>query len=162
MKHDYFLRAPGNYDVDNASKEAETEVISIDQETGEEIHSLTNQSFKDETDINTIVSRFGLTGELPEAIHMPLSGDFTEAKSFEETMNLQAQAMQQFMLLPATLRERFNNDPGRLINFLEDDNNREEAIKLGIVNKPPEKVRTLIEAVDELKTALTPAQTPKT
>ena len=160
MKHDYFLRAPGNYDVDEASKEAETKVISIDEETGEEIHSLTNQSFKDETDINTIVKRFGLTGEMPSTLAVPLSGDFTEAMTFEESMNLIAQSNQQFMLLPADVRERFNNDPGRLIAFLEDDNNRDEALKLGLVNKPPEKIRTTLDAIDDLtKTLTTPAKT---
>jgi len=145
-----------NYDVDEASKETETGVISVDPETGEEIHSMTHQQFLEETDINTIVRRFGLTGELPQNLQMPVSGDFTEAKTFEETMQLMTQAQQEFMSLPADIRERFANDPGRLIAFLENPDNRDEAVKLGIVNKPAEKIRTTIDAIDELKAALTP------
>lgn len=74
-------------------------------------------------------------------------------------MQLMAQAQQNFMLLPAEIRERFNNDPGRLIAFLEDDRNKNEAIKLGIVNKPPEKTRDMMQAIDELREALTPQKT---
>ena len=40
------------------------------------------------------------------------------------------------MTLPADLRKRFSNDPGQLLSFLENEDNRAEAIKLGLVNAP--------------------------
>lgn len=108
------------------------------------------QQFKEESDINTIVKRFGLTGELPVVPRMPMSGDFTGAVDFHTAMNMVVQAEQEFMKLPAQLRERFKHDPGELIAFLEDEGNRDEAIKLGLVEKPAEKVRDVVQAVDEL------------
>lgn len=142
------LRAPHAYDVDSASLEA---ALSFDPES-----EGAQQQFKDESDINVIVARFGLTGELPE-VRMPLSGDFTGVSDFHQAMNLVRQAQESFMEIPAHLRARFNNDPGRLINFLENGDNRDEALKLGLIQPPPEKTRDMVQAVDELAAKLAPA-----
>lgn len=145
-----FLRSAYNYDTDEASQESG---LYCPPEEG-----MTQQQFKDECDINTIVERFGLTGELPETNNLPVSGDFTEAKSFEESMLQIRKANEAFMEFPAHIRAEFNNDPGRMIAFLEDEDNRDKALKMGIIQKPPERTRDMIQAVDELKEALT---TPK-
>lgn len=145
-----FLRTPYNYDMEAASNET---AIACDPEEG-----MTQQQFKDETDINEIVRKFGLTGELPENFRPPQSGDFTEVMDFKTAMNAVRAAEESFMQMPADLRYKFANDPQRLISYLNDDKNREEAIALGLVNKPAEKTRDMVQAVDELKTALT---TPK-
>lgn len=108
------------------------------------------QSFKEECDINTIVRRFGLTGVMPETMRMPLNGDFTNVPDFQTALNMVREASDEFMRLPAEVRKRFGNDPGELMVFLEDEKNREEAVKLGLVNKPPEKTRDVVQAVDEL------------
>lgn len=128
-----FLRTANNYDRDQVSLENGT---AIDPET------TTQQQFKDETDINTIVKRFGLTGELPNGIGMPQSGDFTDAPDFHTAMNLIRDAESAFLKVPAEIRARFNNDPGEIINFMENAANRDEAIKLGFIEKPPEVDRT--------------------
>jgi phage internal scaffolding protein len=47
-------------------------------------------------------------------------------------------AEDEFMRLPADLRARFENDPAQLIEFLENLENKDEAIKLGLVNPPVE------------------------
>lgn len=119
--------------------------------------TMTQRHFAEECDINTIVKRFGLTGQLPVAPQMPMSGDFTGAVDFHTAMNLVVQAEQEFKKLPADLRERFQHDPGELIAFLEDEANREEAVKLGLVAKPAEKVRDVVQAVDELAAKLAPS-----
>lgn len=142
VKKAYTLRAFGNYDVDVASDDAG---ISFKGDEG-----LTQQSFREECDINVIVKRFGLTGELPENLRMPVSGDFTGVSDFQTAMNLVVEAQAQFMTVPAEIRERFNHDPAKLIAFLENPNNKDEAIKLGLVNAPAEKTRDVVQAVDEL------------
>lgn len=124
-----FLRTPFNYDTDEASFQSGLACL----EAGK-----TMQQFKEECDINTIVERFGITGELPENVRMPLSGDFTEAVTdYQTALNLVRAADEAFMELPAKVRERFSNDPQRLQTFLEDDNNREEARSLGLVVPEP-------------------------
>lgn len=141
MAGKYVLRGFGNYDVEAASDEAGFD-------TGPD--SMTQQEFAKECDINEIVRRFGLTGQLPENLRFPVSGDFTGVGDFHEAMNLVRQAEEEFLRVPAEVRARFQNDPGQLLAFLEDGKNREEAIKLGLVSPPPEKTRDVVQAVDEL------------
>lgn len=142
------LRAPFAYDVDAASNEAG---LSFEGDEGK-----TQQQFKEECDINEIVRRFGLTGSVPETFSMPVSGDFTAVTDFQSAMNAVRAAQEGFMQLPGELRARFANDPGSLLEFLNDESNREEAIKLGLVARPPEKTRDVVQAVDELAAALKP------
>ena len=119
-----FVRNPYNYDVEAASIETGLECLD---------ESLALQSAAEEADINTIVRRFGLTGELPNNIRMPVSGDFENVPDFHTAMNLVRQAQEEFMRVPADIRARFANDPQLFMQFFEDDANREEAIKLGLV-----------------------------
>ena len=91
------------------------------------------QSAEEESNINTIVRRFGLTGELPSDVAIPRTGDFIGAPDFHTAMNLVRQAQEEFLRVPADIRARFNNDPGRFISFFEDESNRDEAAKLGLL-----------------------------
>lgn len=124
-----FLRAPYNYDAMKASDESGL--------VCDPAESVVQQQFKDECDINTIVERFGISGELPSNIRMPVSGDFTKVGDFQSAMNMVRQAREAFDELPGQVRQRFFDDPQRLIEFLEDPDNRGEAVKLGLVNPPP-------------------------
>jgi phage internal scaffolding protein len=119
-----FLRTPYNYDVDKVSDE--TGLACLDP-------SLAQQNFKDECDINHIVRQFGLTGDLPGKPISPQYGDFTGVLDYHSAVNAVLAAQDQFMELPAQMRSRFDNDPAKLIDFLGSVENREEAIKLGLV-----------------------------
>lgn len=99
--------------------------------------SMAVQSAEEESNINTIVRRFGLTGELPNNLRMPQSGDFTGLPDFHAAMNLVRQAQEEFIRVPAEIRARFNNDPARFMAFVEDGANYDEALKLGLVNARP-------------------------
>lgn len=145
-----FLRAFGNYDTDAASKAVGLEF------KGDSAKSVTQQSFKDECDINKILERFGLTGEMPENPRLPQSGDFTGVSDFHTAMTAVRKAEEGFLELPANLRARFGNDPQNLLEFLEDVKNKDEAVKLGLVEKPPERTRDVVQAVDELAAAMKP------
>jgi len=129
---------------------ADNDQLSFDSGLCCEDESLAIQSAKDEADINTIVRRFGLTGELPGDFQMPQSGDFTNIPDFHSAMNRVRQAEEAFMELPGEIRARFMNDPAAVMEFLNDDKNREEAVKLGLVAKPKEVTRDVVKAVDEL------------
>lgn len=120
-----FLRTPYNYDRDAASNESGLAC---------EEPSLAQQHFKDECDINNILRQFNVTGMLPEAPLSPRYGDFTGIVDYHSALNAVIAAEDGFMALPAQIRSRFENDPELLINFLDDPNNRDEAIKLGLVD----------------------------
>lgn len=137
MKHDkstgeILLRTSRNYDRNAASDETG---LRCPEPTR------TKQEFKEETDINTIVERFGITGHLPTNVRIPLEPDFVEATTYHEALNTILAADEAFMKMPAQIRAEFNNDPGAFITFAEDENNRERAEKLGLVLPKPKQVQ---------------------
>lgn len=129
----YVVRSAFDYDSDAASLECG---LACDP-----AESQVQQQFKDDADINVIVKRFGLTGELPQAYRAPVSGDFTGISDFHSAMNAVRAAEERFLQVPAELRKRFGHDPAQLIAFLDDEANRDEAVKLGLLPKPPEVPR---------------------
>lgn len=119
-----FVRNPYNYDVDEAS------ILSGLRCTDE---SRTKQSFTEEADINTIVRRFNVTGQLPNSVRAPTYGDFTEIPSYHEALTAIAQANEAFEQMPATVRARFHNDPAAFVDFCSNEANRAEAEKMGLL-----------------------------
>lgn len=140
-----FVRSPYNYDRNAAGDETGIDCL-FDRETGESTPSMTQQQFAEEVDINTIVRRFGLTGKLPEGIRVPTFGDFEDIPSYHEAMNAIRRSDEAFNAMPAEVRYRFNNDPGRFVEFVSDENNRGEAIRLGLV-VPPARVEAAVPVV---------------
>jgi len=87
------------------------------KDTGRE--SLVQQHFADEVDINTIVRRFGLTRELPLGIAGGVYGDFTGITDYDSALEQIEWARAGVMALPAEVRERFDNNPGKMISFAQ-------------------------------------------
>lgn len=119
------IRSRYNYDRDAESNR--TALDNFEQ-------TRTQQHFKDEADINVLVKRFNLTGQLPEGVRMPTYADFTAAYDFHSAANAIAEANEAFMQLPADIRyTRFRNDPAAFVAFCSNEANREEAAKLGLI-----------------------------
>lgn len=128
-----FLRTPYNYDTIAASDESALDCKDP---------SLAQQQFRDECDINEIMRRFGQTGILPDQPLSPKYGDFTGVSDYKTALDRVIAADEEFMSLPAELRARFDNDAANLIQFLDDESNRDEAVKLGLV-EPKEDLSTV-------------------
>lgn len=99
----------------------------------------TKQSFKDECDMNNIVSRINKTGFIPleaaDSLRRQVYADASAAPaSLEDAYAVVNRADAAFSSLPARLRERFGGPVG-LLSFLEDPENLTEAINLGLVGK---------------------------
>ena len=124
MKKSIFIRTAYNYDADEVS--GETGLVCLEP-------SMAQQQFRDEADINTIMERFGRTGELIAPVRMPEYGDFSGINDYHSAMNAVLAAQGSFDALTASVRARFDNDPAKFVEFCLDDNNREEAVKLGLV-----------------------------
>lgn len=124
-----FLRTAYNYDMNTAGDESALKCAD---------KTLARQEFKEETDINTLVERFHVTGELPQNVRMPTYGDFTGVFDFQTAMNAIRSAQESFDQMPANVRARFHNDTQEFLEFCSDPENKEEAIKLGLVDKPPQ------------------------
>lgn len=122
-----FIRQPYNYDVDAASDE----VAFLSENP-----TMTQQHFRDEVDINRIVDRFLKTGQVPSVDPRAMYGDFLNVpESYRDALDQVINAQSAFDDLPSHIRERFQNDPAQLLDFLSDDKNREEAAKLGFLTE---------------------------
>lgn len=73
--------------------------------------SLAQQHQENESNINTIVKNFGITGQLPQVRLPPSIDEFTEVFDFQSAMNLLAAAKHSFLSLPAEVRSAFQNNP---------------------------------------------------
>lgn len=118
--------------------------------------SLTKQEFAQESDINQIMKRFpGFNLGSPVEVQ-GVFADATGYGSFGDTLRRVDEAREAFMLLSPSVRGRFDNDPVQLIEFLQDEKNRDEAIKLGLV---PKKEEPVIPTVRVLADPLVPPVT---
>lgn len=101
--------------------------------------TIVQQHFAAEVDINTIVRRFGLTRELPAGPAGGFFGDFTGVTDYESAVEAVERAREGFFALPAAERERFGNDPGRLVEYMSLRSEAEleaENVRLGLVVPP--------------------------
>lgn len=99
--------------------------------------SMTQQSDKDDCDINIIMKKFGGSGQLPQVQAQALYGDFTNVTDYRTMVETINAANEAFMQIPAETRARFMNDPQRFIDFTRDPNNLDELRKLGLANPAP-------------------------
>ena len=102
------LRTPYNYDRDEVSKN--TAFIS-DSET------LTQQNFKDETDLNMMIRKYGV---LPVSEVNWKEFDATVIpQDYQQLQNMLREADQAFMDLPADVRKAADNDPQKFLAMVE-------------------------------------------
>lgn len=110
------------------------EAVSIDV-SGD---SRTKQSFAKECDINHIMAKYQKTGAITHfAKHSPQYG-IADGQTFQDAMNLVCEAQEMFNELPSSIRSRFGNDPAAFLDFVQDEGNADEMIKLGLVEQTAE------------------------
>jgi len=98
--------------------------------------SMTEQSHKDSCDINVILDRFAKTGVANGNSRMPQFLDTCDLPSYQESLNVIIDADEAFMSLDSKLRKRFDNDPAKLLEFVDNPSNLDECIELGLIAKP--------------------------
>lgn len=97
--------------------------------------SKTQQQFKDECNINNIINKFKQTGMVTHGnTKTPIYGDFSDHNDYHASLIKIQEAKEQFMELPAKIRHRFQNNPQKLIEFINNASNKAEAIELGIIS----------------------------
>lgn len=122
-----FLRTAYNYDRDLASRESGLFCHDL---------SLTQQHMADDADINEIVRRFGITGQMPQGVRLPTYGDFVGVNDYRAALAAISEADDNFMQYPADLRARFDNDPFKFTEFVLDPASKEELYTLGLAERP--------------------------
>lgn len=134
-----FLRSSYNYSMDDVSRE--TALVCEDE-------TKTQQQFAEECDINTIVRQFGITGEMPQNVRVPLTDEFVETMDYRSSLDKLMEADRAFMQFPAELRARFGNDPAKFVDFVSDPANIEETRKWNlakpvVAEAPPMRVEVV-------------------
>lgn len=95
--------------------------------------SCTEQAHAQAADINTIMLRYERSGLLPQKAEGARYGDFSGVVDYHSAVESVRRADEAFMSLDPRVRARFENDPGKLLEFLSDEGNRKEAEDLGLV-----------------------------
>lgn len=94
----------------------------------------TEQAHKDICDINKIIARFDKQGVLTHVNKFEAQfGDMTggDYKSMSDQV---INAKYMFDQLPSIIRNEFDNDPGKLLEFMENPENRDRAIEIGLID----------------------------
>ena len=99
------------------------------------IKYFTEQHHKLECDVNNIIKKYDRTGLINHISQIEAKyGDLTGLE-FQKMQNIVAGAKSMFNELPVEVRKEFDNDPQKLITFMENPENRERAIELGLIDK---------------------------
>ena len=94
----------------------------------------TEQAHKNQCDVNQIIKKYDKGGLILHVAKMEHKyGDMT-ANDFAKMQATVLQAKMSFEALPSEVRNRFSNSPELFLKFMEDPENRREAIELGLIN----------------------------
>lgn len=97
--------------------------------------SCVEQSHKDACDINSMIEKARRGVFIPPE-SAGRYGDFTGVTDFQTAMNQVKAAEATFSFLPSWLRKKFDNDPAKAIDFVNDPENAEECYELGLLERP--------------------------
>lgn len=104
------------------------------------VHSLPSRvkpEFKEVSDLNNIMNKYaaGLM-ELPEPpVYDDLMQDVSNVPDFLDTQVKLAEATARFEALPSKIRKYFDNSPAQMLQFLQDPNNVEEGVRIGLYRR---------------------------
>lgn len=102
--------------------------------------SMTRQADAADADINNIIAKAKVTGFFPHAAEAPIFTDTTmTGRHYDEMVNSINKAEEAFMTIPAEVRRRFDNDPGKFLDFVQDPQNEEELVTLGLLHPDDSK-----------------------
>lgn len=120
------------------------------------VPSMTQQQFKDEADINYIVSMYDSSGVMP-TFHgdgqpaQPVFGDFASLPdNAQEMYNRMIEAKNNFDSLPLEVRKRFNYDPAAFLDFVDNPENLDELVAMGLATKTTAAVSNLDDNSENL------------
>lgn len=94
----------------------------------------TEQAHQKECDIEHILNKYKATGLIQHVSRFESKFGDQTGLDFKEAMDLVTGAKKAFEGLPVHIKKRFGQDPGKLLKFMENPENRAEAIQLGLID----------------------------
>jgi len=102
---------------------------------GENAISKTVQSEKDNCDINVILKRFRLGGQLPTSARVPSYENYEGIFDFQSAMNAVRSGEEAFAELPSDIRRKFANSPQAFLEYAANPENIDGLRKMGLAKK---------------------------
>lgn len=118
------------------------------------VKSLTQQQYKDDCEIESIMKRYQITGQLPPSRSV-ISGDFSDVGDYQACLDKVNKAKDEFAALPSSLRDRFGNDPSAYVDFILNPANVEECCKLGLMEKVEPPSDTAVDVLKRIESKVT-------
>lgn len=102
----------------------------------------TKQDQTDSCDINKIMDRYTKTGLIPHGNPFTPEQGYAPDIDFHEAQNIIAHGKEIFAELDSKTRKRFDNDPGKYLDYIQDPDNQDELVKMGLATEktPAEKI----------------------
>lgn len=120
--------------------------------------SLTKQSQADECDINKLMAKYHATGELTHVRDaIPQFGDFTSEDDYHSALIKIRGAENAFSELPSATRAFFDNEPGKMSAWVNDQSNYKQALEMGLIST---EAAEAMAAAFEANSVPTPPVTP--
>lgn len=103
---------------------------------GEQV--ITKQEFKDECDIHNILSQYKQTGIITHITKNRASyEDLPDNIDYQDALNLVLQADESFQTLPASVRDKYHNNPQEFLAAMYDPTKEDELRELGVLPPKP-------------------------
>jgi phage internal scaffolding protein len=97
-------------------------------------------SMRDEQEINHIVSKAIKTGQLPVLMNRKPIEKLPNVDSYQDALNIIANANQEFEKLDPMLRREFGNDPAKLLEALQNPEKNLDLLQKAKVLEPVQEV----------------------
>ncbi|AXL15503.1 internal scaffolding protein [Microviridae sp.] len=99
--------------------------------------SRTKQASKKECDMNHIMRKAARTGLVDHVSrYQGRYGDFVGPEDYHQAVNVVIAADNMFASLPAAVRGRFDNDPSAFLDFVQNPENSDELVSMGLKEAP--------------------------
>lgn len=108
-----------------------------------DVSPVTKQEFKDECDINILMSRYESTGQMPVINERAPQYLDATGYDYQTAMNFVAGANTLFNEMPASIRNRFENDPAQFLDFCSQEKNRPEMQEMGLLKHVSDWVKPI-------------------
>lgn len=103
-------------------------------ENGKPIY-FTEQAHKKECDVNNIIKKYDKNGLITHVSKFEAKFGDVSGVDFQAMQEKVANAQSMFNQLPVEIRSEFENNPAKLLKFMDNPDNRDRAIELGLINK---------------------------
>ncbi len=114
--------------------------------------SMTKQTHARECDINYIMAKFLKTGLIEHRNTHAENYGFATSDDYHTSLNVIQLAQDMFSELPSQARTKFENDPAKFLDYVQNPENADSLYDLGLTDLPPYPKEKTVETppdVDE-------------